>query len=88
MQYVLVTVDSGKPVMFAGTEEPAAFGELFSIGAIGGDKNKQVLPNPSARVIRDMLFSTHMQIHYSLHWLKAEMVGACYVVENLPAAEG
>lgn len=28
--------------MFAGTEEPAAFGELFSIGAIGGDKNKQV----------------------------------------------
>ena len=33
---------AGKPVMFAGTEEPAAFGELFSIGAIGGDKNKQV----------------------------------------------
>lgn len=44
LQYVLVTVDSGKPVMFAGTEEPAAFGELFSIGAIGGDKNKQVIP--------------------------------------------
>ena len=35
---------AGKPVMFAGTEEPAAFGELFSIGAIGGDKNKQVNP--------------------------------------------
>ena len=33
---------AGKPVIFAGTEEPAAFGELFSIGAIGGDKNKQV----------------------------------------------
>jgi len=47
MQYVLVTVDSGKPVMFAGTEEPAAFGELFSIGAIGGDKNKQVMWKPS-----------------------------------------
>ena len=28
--------------MFGGTEEPCAFGELFSIGAIGGEKNKAV----------------------------------------------
>ena len=29
-------------MVFGGTEEPTAFGELFSIGAIGGDKNKTI----------------------------------------------
>jgi phenylpyruvate tautomerase len=42
LQYVLVTLNASKPVMFGGTEEPAAYGELLSIGAIGGGKNKQV----------------------------------------------
>ena len=29
-------------MVFGGTEEPTAFGELTSIGAIGGEKNKQI----------------------------------------------
>lgn len=41
-QYVLVTLNPSKPVSFGGTEEPAAYGELLSIGAIGGEKNKAV----------------------------------------------
>lgn len=41
-QYVLVTLKTDVPVMFAGTEEPAAYGDLHSIGAIGGEKNKEV----------------------------------------------
>jgi len=40
--YVLVTLRSGTPVCFGGTEDPAAYGELLSIGAIGGDKNKAI----------------------------------------------
>lgn len=40
--YVLVTLRSGAPVCFGGTEEPAAYGELLSIGAIGGAKNKAI----------------------------------------------
>ena len=40
--YVLVTLRSGTPVCFGGTEEPAAYGELLSIGAIGGEKNKGI----------------------------------------------
>lgn len=40
--YVMVTLRSGTPVCFAGTEAPAAYGELLSIGAIGGDKNKAI----------------------------------------------
>lgn len=42
LQYVLVTLNAGKSVMFGGTEAPAAYGELLSIGAIGGEKNKTV----------------------------------------------
>ena len=41
-QYILVSVKTDVPVMFAGTEEPAAYGDLHSIGAIGGEKNKAV----------------------------------------------
>ena len=40
--YVLVTLRTGAPVLFGGTEAPAAYGELLSIGAIGGDKNKKI----------------------------------------------
>jgi len=39
----MVSLQTDKPMMFGGTEEPCAYGELVSIGAIGGDKNKKVL---------------------------------------------
>ena len=38
----MCSLTTDKPMIYAGSEEPAAFGELISIGAIGGDKNKQV----------------------------------------------
>jgi phenylpyruvate tautomerase len=37
----MVSLDTGKQMMFGGTEEPCAFGELISIGSIGGEKNKK-----------------------------------------------
>lgn len=40
--YVLVSLRSGTSLCFGGTEEPAAYGELLSIGAIGGEKNKAI----------------------------------------------
>ena len=40
--YVLVSLRSGVSLCFGGTEEPAAYGELLSIGAIGGEKNKAI----------------------------------------------
>ncbi|KAL4435465.1 hypothetical protein ABPG77_006227 [Micractinium sp. CCAP 211/92] len=40
--YVMVSVSTDKPMMFGGTEEPCAYGELISIGAVGGDKNKAI----------------------------------------------
>ena len=42
LQYVTVSIRTDTPMVFGGTEEPTAFGELFSIGAIGGEKNKQI----------------------------------------------
>ncbi|EFN53805.1 hypothetical protein CHLNCDRAFT_136510 [Chlorella variabilis] len=40
--YVMVSLETGKQMMFGGTEEPCAFGELISIGSIGGEKNKKI----------------------------------------------
>ena len=39
-QYVLVTLNLGQPMSFGGTEEPAAYGTLLSIGAISPAQNK------------------------------------------------
>lgn len=41
-QYVMVSVQTDKPMCYAGTEEPCAYAELISIGSIGGDKNKKI----------------------------------------------
>ncbi|CAN0840415.1 Macrophage migration inhibitory factor homolog [Linum grandiflorum] len=37
--YVMIVMNSGVPMAFAGTEEPAAFGELISIGGLGPSVN-------------------------------------------------
>lgn len=35
----MILLNSGVPIAFAGTEEPAAYGELISIGGLGPDVN-------------------------------------------------
>ncbi|CAH2069661.1 unnamed protein product, partial [Thlaspi arvense] len=37
--YVMILLNSGVPIAFAGTEEPAAYGELISIGGLGAGVN-------------------------------------------------
>ncbi|XP_057767295.1 uncharacterized protein LOC130987693 [Salvia miltiorrhiza] len=37
--YVMVVVNGGVPISFGGTEEPAAYGELISIGGLGPSVN-------------------------------------------------
>mmetsp|Transcript_13139 Transcript_13139/g.32142 ORF Transcript_13139/g.32142 Transcript_13139/m.32142 type:complete len:117 (-) Transcript_13139:297-647(-) len=41
-RWVMISVTTDKPMMYAGTEEPCAYAELISIGAIGGAKNKAI----------------------------------------------
>lgn len=52
--YIMVSVQGGVPMSFAGTEEPCCFAELFSIGAIGGPKNTPIAARLMA-IISDKL---------------------------------
>ncbi|KAJ7538824.1 hypothetical protein O6H91_11G064400 [Diphasiastrum complanatum] len=40
--YVLIVLKGGVPMSFGGTEEPAAYGELVSIGGLGPETNKEL----------------------------------------------
>jgi phenylpyruvate tautomerase len=39
LQYVMVSVNGSVPMSFAASEEPAAYGELVSVGGIGPGVN-------------------------------------------------
>jgi phenylpyruvate tautomerase len=42
MQYVMIVLKGSRPISLGGTQEPAAFGELVSIGGLGPDVNKNL----------------------------------------------
>lgn len=42
MQYVMVVLKGSVPMAFGGTEQPAAYGELVSIGGLNPDTNKKI----------------------------------------------
>lgn len=42
LQYVMILVNGGVPISFGGTEEPAAYGELISIGGLGLSVNTKL----------------------------------------------
>jgi phenylpyruvate tautomerase len=41
-QYIMVLIQQATAMMFAKSEEPCAFLQLWSIGAIGGPKNTEI----------------------------------------------
>jgi phenylpyruvate tautomerase len=52
--YIMVSIQGGAPMLFATSEEPCCFCELFSIGAIGGEKNSKIAARIMA-IITDKL---------------------------------
>lgn len=42
VQYVMIVLKGSVPISFGGSEEPAAFGELVSIGGLNPDVNKKL----------------------------------------------
>ncbi|KAL9235992.1 hypothetical protein vseg_010708 [Gypsophila vaccaria] len=48
--YVMVLINGGVPMAFAGTEEAAAYGELISIGGLGPGTNGKI-----SSIIADIL---------------------------------
>ena len=42
LQYVMIVLKGSVPISFGGTEEPADYGELVSIGGLSSDVNKKL----------------------------------------------
>lgn len=54
-QYVMILLNGGVPIAFGGTEEPAAYGELVSIGGLGPTVNGK-LSSTIAEIIQTKLY--------------------------------
>jgi hypothetical protein len=59
-----ILVNGGVPIAFGGTEEPAAYGELISIGGLDPTVNAK-LSSTIAQIIQ-----TNLQIHSSRFYIK------------------
>jgi hypothetical protein len=63
-QYMCILVNGGVPIAFGGTEEPAAYGELISIGGLDPTVNAK-LSSTIAQIIQ-----TNLHIHSSRFYIK------------------
>lgn len=64
MQYVMIVLKGSVPISFGGTEQPAAYGELVSIGGLNPDVNKQL----SAAIAT--ILETKLSVPKSRYFLK------------------
>lgn len=64
MQYVMIVLKGSVPMSFGGTEQPAAYGELVSIGGLNPDVNKKL----SAAIAA--ILETKLQVPKSRFFLK------------------
>ncbi|KAL6521267.1 hypothetical protein OROGR_017836 [Orobanche gracilis] len=62
--YVMILVNGGVPISFGGTEEPAAYGELVSIGGLGPSINSK----PSATIAE--ILQTKLSVDSSRFYIK------------------
>ncbi|RHN64686.1 putative intramolecular oxidoreductase [Medicago truncatula] len=53
--YVMILLNGGVPIAFGGTEEPAAYGELISIGGLGPSVNAK-LSSTIAQILQTKLY--------------------------------
>lgn len=64
LQYVMIVLKGSVPMSFGGTEEPAAYGELVSIGGLNPDVNKNLSAAISA------ILETKLSVPKSRFFLK------------------
>ncbi|OMO94395.1 Macrophage migration inhibitory factor [Corchorus capsularis] len=62
--YVMILINGGVPMAFAGTEAPAAYGELISIGGLGPSVNPKL-----SSTLADIL-QTKLSIDASRFYIK------------------
>ncbi|KAF8687502.1 hypothetical protein HU200_043198 [Digitaria exilis] len=74
--YVLVSINGSVPMSFAASEEPAAYGELLSVGGIGPGVNGKL----SAAVAE--ILDAKLSVSKSRFYIKFEDVQVQYTTHN------
>ena len=74
IQYVMIVLNGGVPISFAGTEEPAAYGEVISIGGLGPSVNGK-LSSTIAEILQ-----LKLSIDASRFYIKFYDVQVLYIV--------
>lgn len=77
LQYVMIVLKGSVPIAFGGTEEPAAYGELVSIGGLTPDVNKKLSAAISA------ILETKLSVPKSRFFLKFYDTKASYIIDLL-----
>lgn len=74
LQYVMIVLKGSVPMAFGGTEQPAAYGELVSIGGLNPDVNKKL----SAAIAA--ILETKLSVPKSRFFLKFYDTKASYLI--------
>ncbi|PON42481.1 Macrophage migration inhibitory factor [Parasponia andersonii] len=70
--YVMIVLKGSVPIAFGGTEDPAAYGELLSIGGLNPDVNKK-LSAAVAAILETKLSVTKSRFYLKFYDTKASL---------------
>ncbi|KAJ4754701.1 Macrophage migration inhibitory factor [Rhynchospora pubera] len=85
--YVMISLHGGVPMSFAGSEEPAAYGEVISIGGLGPGVNGK-LSSALAEILESKLSvdSSRFYIKFydvQVHWLQWNDILRCQEINTV-----
>ncbi|XP_061361668.1 uncharacterized protein LOC133305455 [Gastrolobium bilobum] len=72
--YVMILLNGGVPIAFGGTEEPAAYGELISIGGIGPSVNGK-LSSTIAEILQTKLYIDSSRFYIKFYDVQRSFFG-------------
>lgn len=82
VQYVMILLNGGTPIAFAGTEEPAAYGELISIGGLGPSVNGK-LSSTIAEILQTKLHIDGSRFYIKFYDAEASFFSPLQNVKNM-----
>lgn len=78
LQYVMILLNGSVPIAFAGTEEPAAYGELISIGGIGPSVNGK-LSSTIAEILETKLSIDSSRFYIKFYDVQVSTITSSFV---------
>ncbi|CAN6482660.1 unnamed protein product [Victoria cruziana] len=72
--YVMILLNGSVPIAFGGTEEPAAYGELISIGGLGPNVNGK-LSSSITEILESKLSIDSSRFYIKFYDVKGNFVG-------------